>query len=331
MSERLTYRLFEERDLPSLLALWEEAGWGSLTERQWREWYLETPFGAALVTVAVDGAGKVAAQEMFMPSLLKVNGREVRALRFSAPILRTELRGRSLRRDEHPMIGLYKAAAEAASQRGFGVVYSMPEYAWLPIFRLAPRFGVPSFAETSYGCASLRFESALGGDSAAGVDEVTARPVAEFGDEYEELWLSAKESFPIECGVVRGREWLKFRNSGRIAVEVRERASGKLVGYTATKRQTGLLADLLARTCADLPRVLAATLRWLASERGAGRVPENLAHLKVMLTPALAAAVEAFDSEPVDYRFAFTCNTFDADALPLEALAPERWYLMPGD
>jgi hypothetical protein len=130
--------------------------------------------------------------------------------------------------------------------------------------------------------------------------------------------------------VVRGREWLRFRNSGRIAVEVRERGSGRLVGYTATKRQTGLLADALARTPTDLPRVLAATLRWLASEQGA-RVPEALTHLKMMLTPALAAALEAFDSEPVDYRFAFTCNTFDAAALPLEVLAPERWYLMPGD
>jgi hypothetical protein len=331
MSERLTYRLFEERDLPSLLDLWEEAGWGSLTEKQWREWYLETPYGAALVTVAVDDAGEVAAQEMFMPSLLKVNGREVRALRFSAPILRTEMRGGSLRRDEHPMIGLYKTAAEAARSRGFSVVYSMPDYAWLPIFRLAPRFGLPSFAETSYGCASLPCESVLEGEVAAGADEVTAQPIAEFGEEYGELWRAAKESFPIECGVVRGREWLRFRNSGRIAVEVRERGNRRLVGYTATKRQTGLLADALARTSADLPRVLAATLRWLASERGAAMVPEALTHLKVMLTPALAAAVEAFDSEPVDYRFAFTCNTFDAAALPLEALAPERWYLMPGD
>ncbi len=330
MSERLTYRLFEERDLPSLLGLWEEAGWGSLTEKQWREWYLETPYGAALVTVAVDGTGEVAAQEMFMPSLLKVNGREVRALRFSAPIVRAEMRGRSLRRDEHPMIGLYKAAAEVAAARGFSVVYSMPEYAWLAIFRLAPRFGVRSFAETSYGCASLRFESALDAGVAAGVDEVTSQAVEEFGEEYEELWLAAKESFPIECGVVRGRDWLRFRNSGRIAVAVRERASGRLVGYTATKRQTGLLADALARTPADLPRVVAATLRWLASERGA-RVPEALTHLKVMLTPAMAGAVEKFESEPVDYRFAFTCNTFDAAALPLEALAPERWYLMPGD
>jgi hypothetical protein len=331
MSERLTYRLFEERDLPGLLRLWEEAGWGTLSERQWREWYMETPYGACLATVAVDARGEVVAQEMFMPSLLNVDGREVRALRLSAPILRQELRGESLRRDEHPMIGLYKAAAEAAAQQGFSVVYSLPEYGWLSIFRLAPRFGVSRFAEASYPCVSLPVARANGGCEVVDdeADKVTARPVAEFGDEYDELWLSAQESFPINCGVVRRRDWLRFRNSGRIAVEVREASDKSLVGYTATKKQNGLLADILARRPQDLSRVLAATLKWLGAERGAG-APEALTHLKVMQTPALTHALAAFGGETVDYRFAFTCNTFDP-SVNIEQIEPERWYLMPGD
>ncbi|HEV2763433.1 MAG TPA: hypothetical protein VGV38_10695, partial [Pyrinomonadaceae bacterium] len=149
MSERLTYRLFEERDLPSLLRLWEGAGWGALTPEQWRSWFVETPNGQALVVVAVDASGEVVAQEMFMPSRVWTEGREVRALRFSAPILNKELRGESLRRAEHPTVELYKVAAREAARAGFSVVYSLPEYAWLPVFRLAERFGVPRFAEAS--------------------------------------------------------------------------------------------------------------------------------------------------------------------------------------
>jgi hypothetical protein len=329
MGERLTYRLFEERDLPSLLRLWEAAGWGVLTEEQWREWYVETPYGACLVTVAVDGAGEVVAQEMFMPSVVCVDGSEVRALRFSAPILRQELRGNSLRNEEHPVVGLYKAAAEAATQQGYSVVYSLPEYGWLPIFRIAPRFGIPPFAEANYDCVALPLAASRDSNVADVADGLVAQPVAEFGEEYDALWLAAKESFPIRCGVVRQRDWLRFRNSGRIGVEVRDASDGSLVGYTATKRQTGLLADILARHPRDLERVVAATLRWLRDERGRS-VPEAITHLKVMRTPVLASALERFDVEMVDYRFAFTCNTFDA-ALSLDSIAPERWYLMPGD
>lgn len=332
MNERLTYRLFEERDLPSLLRLWEAAGWGALAEEQWREWYLKTPYGESLVTVAVDGGGEVVAQEMFMPSVMEVDGEEVRALRFSAPILRQEMRGESLRREEHPLVGLYKAAAEEATRRGYSVVYSLPERGWLSIFRLAPRFGVPAFAEADYACVALPLAAtnARGASSVAEMaDGATARPLTEFGAEYDELWAAAKDSFPIRCGVVRRRDWLRFRNSGRIAVEVRDASDASLVGYTATKRQTGLLADILARSPRDLTRVLAATLRWFAVERGAG-VPEALTHLKVMQTPVLTPSLAEFERETVDYRFAFTCNTFDR-ALPLERIAPPRWHVMPGD
>lgn len=316
--------------MPSLLRLWEEAGWGTLTGEQWREWYVETPHGECLVSVAVDGRGEVVAQEIFTPSLLNVDGREVRALRFSAPILRAEMRGESLRRRDHPVFGLFKTAMDESSARGFGVIYSLPEYGWLPIFRIAPTFGLARFAEAGYACVSVPFEAARGVRTIVEADGVWAQAVAEFGEEYDELWRSAKESFEFKCGVARRHDWLRFRNGGRIAVEVRDRADGSLVGYTATKKQTGLLADILAREPRELGRVLAATLGWLDSERGRS-VPEALTHLKVMQTPVVAPALEGFAVEAVDYRFAFTCCTLDAATLPLEALAPERWHIMPGD
>lgn len=329
MREQLTYRLFEDADLPGLLRLWEEAGWGTLTPEQWRAWFVEGPQGPSLVTVGVDGRGEVAAQEMFAPSRAVVGGREVRALRFSAPIVRGGLRGESLRNGAHPLVGLYKAAEAEAAARGFAVVYSLPEYAWLPVFRLAPRFGVRPFAETSYACASLPVEAAQTPEVERAARGLEARAVAEFGDEYEALWRGARESFPIDCGVVRDPAWLRFRNSGRVAVEVRSSSDGRLVGYSATKKQTGLLADLLAREPGELAGVLAATLRWLDAERGA-RAPAALTHLKAMRTPALAGALDALGFAPDDYRFAFTCNTFDP-ALALDHVAPERWYILPGD
>lgn len=314
----LHYRVSEEGDLPGLLRLWEEAGWGILTAEQWREWFVEGPEGACLITVAVDASGEIVGQEIFAPSRVSVAGREVRAVRFSAPILRKELRGASLRRDEHPLVGLFQVAAGAAREQGIEIVYSLPEHAWLPIFRRGSRLGF-TFEAAEFGCAQLALEAV---PSAT----MEASPVARFGPEYEELWRSARETFPIACGVVRDSAWLTFRNSGRIALEIRDAGDGSLVGYSATKRQTGLLADALARRPEDLGAVIAATAFWLAEQRRLGEFPD-LTHLKAMRTPALDPAVRELGFEPVDYRFAFTCNTLGGS----ERVTPQSWYVMPGD
>jgi hypothetical protein len=283
-----------------------------LSEEVWRQWFVDTPHGRCVVTVAADDRGEAVAQAMFTPSLVSVDRREVRALRFSAPIVSASIRGISLRNPEHPVFGLYRAAAEAASAQGFGLLYSLPEHRWLPIFRL-----VPGFAEAAYPCVAVPLDAHHDSNAFVGRS-------AEFDDEYDRLWLSARETFPIHCGVVRRHEWVRFRNSGRIAVEVRDASDGSLAGYASVKKQTGLLADVLARCPDELPHVLNTTLQWLA-ENGGG-----LTRLKVMQTPALAAALEGFPTETVDYRFAFTCRTLD-ETLPAEAIAPERWHAMPGD
>src|SRR5262249_15359032 len=163
-----------------------------------------------------DERGEVAAQEVFAPSRAVVGGREVRALRFSAPIVREGLRGGSLRDGAHPLVGLFKAAEATAAERGFAVVYSLPEHAWLPIFRVAPRFGVLPFAEAAYSCAALPVAAANTREIELATHGLVACGVTEFGEEYEHLWRQAKESFPIDCGVVRDTAWLRFRNSGRI-------------------------------------------------------------------------------------------------------------------
>ncbi|HXQ72081.1 MAG TPA: hypothetical protein VN844_16415 [Pyrinomonadaceae bacterium] len=328
MHEQLTYRLFEDDDLPGLLRLWEEAGWGTLSPEQWREWFVDGPQGPTIVTVGIDERGDVAAQEVFAPSLAVVGGREVRALRFSAPIVREGLRGGSLRDGAHPVFGLFKAAETAAAERGFSVVYSLPEHGWLPIFRVATRYGISPFNEAVYSCTALQVEAAHKREIELAAREFVAHSVTEFSEEYEQLWREATETFPIDCGVVRNAAWLRFRNSGRLAVEVRERTSGRLVGYSATKNQTGLLADLLAREPGELKNVIAATLRWLYDERSA--LPPALTHLKVMRTPTVAPAIDALGFAPIDYRFGFTCKAFNG-AFTLEDVAPERWYILPGD
>lgn len=328
MEEQLTYRLFDDADLPGLLSLWEEAGWGKLTPEQWREWFVDGPQGPSLVTVCTDGDGEIVAQEMFAPSHAVVNGREVRALRLSAPILRERLRGQSLRNGNHPVFGLLKAGEAAALERGFSVIYSLPEHGWLPIFRAFPRFGISLYDEATYPCAVIPLEAGNSREIELKARGFVASDNIEFGEEYEQLWRDAKENFPIDCGVVRDSAWLRFRNSGRIAIEVREAATGNLVGYSATKKQTGLVADLLAREPSELTNVLAATIRWLEGNRSA--LAAGVTHLKLMQTPILASQLDHLGFRPNEYRFAFTCKALNP-SINCEEVATDRWYILPGD
>jgi hypothetical protein len=128
---------------------------------------------------------------------------------------------------------------------------------------------------------------------------------------------------------VRHPEWLHYKNEGHIALEVRERGDNTPLGYTAIKKQTGLLVDILARTPADLTPVLTATLNWLASQQYDAK-PDAINSLKAMETPTLRPALRTLGFAPVDYKFAFVCDPLDS-SVPMAAIAPERWYITPGD
>ena len=234
MREQLTYRLFEDGDLPGLLRLWEEAGWGTLAPEQWREWFVNGPQGPSLVTVGVDGRGEVAAQEMFAPSRAVVGGREVRALRFSAPIVSEEAR-RSLR-TLAPRRAYKAAVVEGA--RGFSS--SLPGARVAPPSSAAPELDTAFRQEPTVRAA---VEAGAGPGDARGQGLERAASRSRRRD--DQLWREARESFSIDCGVLRDPAG-SVSQSGRIGVELRERA-GAGSSVIATKNRRTVSRPAVAR------------------------------------------------------------------------------------
>ena len=335
-TEHLTYRLYQENDLSDLLRLWEEeTDWGTLTPDTWQQWYVDTPYEPCLIVVAVDEKGDIVGQEVFTPSRVIVGERQIQALRLSAPILRKNLRRVSIGSMNHPVIGLYIAGMNAAVERGYSLVYALPESTWLPFFQRLQRFAdmdILSFASkknfyAEYPCVASPIAPALP-DYSGDQGKFSARLVTDFSIEYEALWQSARNTFPITCGVVRHPTWLRYKNTGHLALEIRD-PRNTLIGYSVTKKKTCLLVDILARRPADLTPVLGTTLNWLASEQG-DITKGGMDCLKVMETPMLRPALQALGFAPIDYKFAFVCAPLDS-CLPVEAISPERWYITPGD
>ena len=319
-AEGLAYRPFREGDLPGVLRLWEEeSGWGAVDEERWRRWFVDRPDGPCLVMVAEDGGGEIAGQLVFAPTVVRIDGEEVRAVRVGAPIVDRARRRRSVRHPDHPATRLYREGAREAAAAGFRLLYALPEHSWLPFFRW-----LGGFAEAEPVCRAVdaAFDAATG--LAAGL---RAAPGAGFGAEYDALWARAAAAFPVHCGLDRGAARLRYRIGGHLVLEAREEASGALAGYTAVNRRTGLLVDVLARTPAELAPVLASALAWASAPPDGSPA---ISQVKAMETPALRPALEALGFAPVDYRFAFVCTPLDP-SLPPGRIHPDRWYLAPGD
>jgi hypothetical protein len=278
--------------------------------------------------VAVDENKGVAGHLIFVPSRVAVRDREVSALCLSACVLRKDLSRASARSTDHPFFGLYRVGEEAAIAAGYGLWYSLPRRAWLPMVPLLSRFAGRDIAVSEYDCVG----SSLVQVPPAAVKEagfLTARLAKCFGAQHEALWRSAKSSFPIDCGVVRSPDWLGYSSERYLTIDVLDKRDGMLAGYAMIRTQPPLLEDILAREPSDLRLVLAAALDWLAV-RQSDAVTGGARRLDAMETPALRPALRALGFEPVGYRFAFVCAALDP-SIPVEAITPERWYVTPVD
>jgi hypothetical protein len=241
----------------------------------------------------------------------------------SAPILARSLRGAVMLSGEHPFIRLYDTGLAEARRQGCAVVYGLPDRMWLRFLRAAPERvrSMPHFRVTEFGCVGRSIARA-----ARATRQLVVK-VASFGGEYMDLWQSARDSFPIDWGIVRHPDWLRYRNGGRIAVELRD-ARDTLIGFAAVKKSTGLLMDVLTRTPDDLGPVIEATIDWLARERVGEQC--GWSSLKAMAIPALAPHLGALGFTHVDHGFGFLCDSLDG-ATFTEGIAPDRWYVTPGD
>lgn len=321
-AEGLAYRPFRDGDLPGVLRLWEEeSGWGAISEERWRKWFVDRPDGPALVMVAESGDGEVAGQLVLAPTRVRLDGEDVEAVRVGAPIVDRARRRRSVRHPEHPATRLYRAGAQAAAERGFRLLYAVPEHGWLPFFRW-----LGGFAEADLACRSVDAAPArtVAAELAGGL---RAAPGDGFGAEYDALWEQAAAALPVRCGLQRDAARLRYRIGGHLVLEAREQMGGALAGYAAVNRRTGLLVDVLARTAGETTAVVAAALGWLG-EAAEGEAAVRA--LKAMETPVLRPALDALGFVPVDYRFAFVCTALDP-SLAADRIHPERWYLAPGD
>ncbi len=324
LSEKIIYRQYQEKDLPSILNLWEEeSGWGGITTDQFNTWFVNTPYGKAIIVVAENAEGKVIGQIVYSPSRMIVNGIEIKSLRGAAPILSKEMRGENLKDLNHPAFVMIRAGFEMAHDAGYQFIYTFPAYAWLGLFKIFPKIMPKPCYTASFDCFSI---SLLNHQTFHNPD-VDLKVVLQtrINEEYDDLWNEAVEQMPVHCSIVRKAKWLQWAIGGMYVLEVRNVSENKLIGYAVLKKESGLIVDVFARTKSDIEKVYIQCVSAL-HHNNPERLPLPFDIIKGMITPQNDAILNRIGYQKDDFRFAFGGYLLDT-TIPFNAVEPGRWYM----
>jgi hypothetical protein len=325
---RLSYRLVRDDDLPGVQRLWkEETDWGPLAEELWQRYVVEAQgLGGISGAIATDQAGTILGQFAFVPSLVWVAGREVRAFRPAAPIVSRALRFRSANPFQHPAVRMYNYAVKALRARGDGLIYMVPDPRWLRLFKMFPFLRCGSFPLWQL---PLPLTGPLPRDGG-----YSASRLSSFDDErLDRLWERARQLYG--CLVVRDSRTLpwKLHEPGYEVVGVER--DGELVGMASARAKGDrqwLLCDIVTVDDGESMRQTLVAAVDLAHERAlaAAGTTRPLHKVSVLATPRMQPALGALGFTRGPYDFPLIVHVLDP-ALTRQDIAPASWYVSAND
>jgi hypothetical protein len=323
----LTYRLFQDEDIPGILLLWEKSsGWGGINEQQFHEWYINTPSGRSIIIIAANETGEIVGQTAFIPAEISLEGKVVKGLRISAPILHKDFRLTDLRNPIHPAFALIRKGFDLGREMGYHILYSLPAHGWIGLMKIMSDYGMPDCYFDEYDCVSVPLDDESIQEEKSNRRLVVSIPKS-FNESYDELWKDASRLLSDTCCIIRKSAWLQWKISHHHVFEVSE--DGRLLGYAVFKKKDGLLLDLFARNRNDFKTVLLASFKAL-HVKNPNRFPVSFDEIKLMLTPWVQTLIAGINYNPVKFQFAFGCSAIQKSVDP-RSIQPQNWYIMPND
>ena len=320
----LHYRTATPADFDALVQLWNEhAGWDTLTRETWAERFMVIPENPLRIVVGEDDGGRIAAQFLFIPIPLWVDGRESTAVRPFAPVVASDVRG-GLNPMQHPVVAMFRHAMTAFRDLGDGAIYMLPDPRWRRLFKSLPQFKTATFPLLSRPLPLDDGPLALG-------DGYQAGPLTDWGDRVDALWAEAREWMGAQ--LIRDGRVLPWKvGQGDYTVTAVERG-GDLVGLVASRKKGDrqwLVCDLVAADEAALRAALTAAIN--EGHRAASAAPDDapIHKVSVLGSGPTDAAARALGLTPERYKFVLFTVHLDA-SIPAEAVAPERWTVCPND
>lgn len=326
MAGHITYRLYQEDDLPTLVKFWEEeTKWGEITPQKWRQQFIHTPYGDTSIVLATNAnTGQILGQFIFIPCRICVSGREVMAFRPFAPIVAKAARG--LLSGAHPILGMYGYGVKVVQALGSGLIYMVPDPNWLRFLRMGSIVNCGSFPLWSLAmplAAPLPLDNGY-----------TIRPLDVWDQRVDDLWH--KSSRLHGCQIVRDSQvlaWKVGRGGYRVIVVERE---GEMVGLVASQQKGAedrqwLVCDLLVADAVDsLRNTLIAVTNLAHSEAIIPDRETPIIKVAVLATPIMEPIVSSLGFVRDAYDFPLIVHILDS-TISKDEVAPTQWYVSAND
>lgn len=324
MAGNLTYRLYQEEDLPTLARIWEEeTKWGKMTPEILSQYFIHTAYGESSIVLATNtDTGQIVGQLIFFPCLVCVNGRDILAFRPFALIVTKAARG--LLDDTHPSAGMYEYGVQVVQARGGRLSYMLPDRNWLRTLRVGPTEQYASFPLWSLPMP-LTEPLPLN-------DGYTMRPLEVWDHRVDDLWQATKCLYG--CQVVRNSHALQWKiGRGGYTVTIVER-QGKMVGLVASQQKGDgqwLVCDLLTADAEDsLHNTLIAVTNVAHSEAMIPDREKPIKKVAVLVTPIMEPVVSRLGFVRDAYDFPLVVHILDP-TISMDEVAPANWYVSAND
>jgi hypothetical protein len=316
-ADGLEVRALREEELPQLLRLWDEAGWGAVSADQWLARHRDGPLGPTRVVVAAEENGTLLGQLSVLPVRLNLRGATLPIARVlglvMSPTYRRTRGYAGLSR--HPVLRMVVAGIQAAAADGAVAAYALPDKRALRVAALA----MPTAQRASFPFWSRPIEPVPAMPPGHDIDD------AVLPDDLDELWARCRGDLVCTVRDARALAWKSLFASLHLRGI---RRKGTLVAVAASRGhgdRQWLVEDVLAVDEIARAASLAVILR-TAREEARQR---DIRKVGALAVPALQPALAGFHF--VDDAFTFHAFVQPLQECPPSAVDPVRWYLTPDD
>ena len=326
---KFTCRLYKTDDIDKLVELWNEnAEWGIIDRQHWEKVFYHTPLGPSTIVIAVDeDKDEVLAQFVFMPTIISVDGREVKACKPCAPIVK-----KSVREDAglptlfNYILKMYRFAAKHLITQGVFVLHMMPDIRWVRAFQIIPGLQVAGFP---------LWILPFGKKDIPGLpSEYTIEEVRPSDERISDLWQKASRLY--DCCIVRNSNFLSWKVSHRNYKFVGLVKDSELAGFAVLLYKAEIkgivICDVLAESPVALKNILhAACLKALEIKSSLSEAEQlNCEKVSVLATPLIEKAVADMGFEKYNYKFSLAVHVL-GKGIPKKTVKPDRWYVSAND
>ena len=322
-----TYRMYTDDDIDDLVKFWSDnSGWDQIDRTEWERRFHHTPYGEASVALAIDKKNnEIVGQFVFIPTVISIDGKEVKAFRPFAPVVKESLRSAlGMITLTEIIFKMYNHAIDHFRSTGVGLIHMLPDPRWARAFKLLSNVQMGSFPLWSIALPMTE-KFAL----PAGYE---VKPVNATDEKIDLLW--EKNSMLYGCSLPRNTKILPWKTSHGdyrlVGIFYQEELLGLSASVVKEKDKQWLICDMISADGDEaLSTIIKATCN-AAQDFVTSQTGTAVEKAAILATALIEKNIEQLGFKKDNYKFPIVVQLLDPN-LSKQQVAPERWYASAND